>query len=761
MRFYFYIVLVFFCGIKSFAQSNQSWGGYFSYNNVIGLTESDSKVIAGTENAMFSIDLSTNEIETKNSIDGLKSEQITSIYHSKAYNITLIGNINGLLIIVNHTTNQIANKVDIISNIPVTHTLKKINHFTEYEGKVFIATDYGISVFNLQTLEFGDTFFISETGTETKVIQTTIFNGEIYALTKDPFTIRTASLSNPNIINFNAWDTFSTTNWSGIASNENNLVTTIANAVHRHNGAGGTSVVLTTDQNIIDLKAVNGYLIVTTPSSVYVLDQNLTMIAHINQIFEEPMNFITATYLNNTVYIATQTKGVFAVNSNATSAYLNFIPAGPQRNKIYALGASSNALWCVFGDNSFDYNPFFPSLGRYGISKYTAEGWLDIPYTDVLGATNLATVAVKPNNENEVYIGSTNSGVLKVVDNVPTLLYNQTNTGQNGLQSLVLPQDPSYISVRVTGLSYDKSGNLWATNDLVNKSLKKMTTSGDWSSYDIGVKGQYGDLVVDQNGTKWVATLSQGLIGFNEQYQNRTIAINTSYEGGLPYNHVFSLAVDKSKRLWIGTTWGLRILPSVDRFLTETQPRVNPVIIIDDGLPQELLYRQTVKKIKINGADQKWLGTLGAGAFLVSSNGQETIHHFTKENSPLPSNNILDIEINEITGEVFFATDKGMVSFKGSATAPSGSLKDVYVYPNPVRPEYIGTVKIAGLTDEANVKITDIEGNLVYEFKSQGGTIEWDTTAFGKYRVASGVYMVFISTKDGSDTTIKKIMLIR
>jgi ligand-binding sensor domain-containing protein len=761
MRFYFYIVLVFFCGIKSFAQSNQSWGGYFSYNNVIGLTESDSKVIAGTENAMFSISLSTNEIETKNSIDGLKSEQITSIYHSKAYNLTLVGNINGLLIIINHNTNQIVNKVDIINNIPVTHSIKKINHFTEYEGKVFISTDYGISVFNLQTLEFGDTFFISEVGTETKVVQTAIFNGEIYALTKDPYTIRTASLSNPNIINFNAWDTFSNSNWTAIASTENNLITATANAVHRHNQTGGTTVVLTTNQSIIDLKAVNGHIVVTTPSSVYVLDQNLSMITHFNPMFEEPTSFKTATYLNNTVYIATQTNGVLALNSNNTSTYQNFIPAGPQRNKIYSLTASSDNLWCVFGDNTFEYNPFFPDLGRYGISKYTPEGWIDIPYNEVLGATNLATVAVKPNNANEVYIGSTNSGILKVVDNVPTMLYNHTNTGQNGLQSLILPEDLSYVSVRVTGLSYDKSGNLWATNDLVNKSLKKMTTSGDWSSYDIGVKGQYGDLVVDQNGTKWVATLSQGLIGFNEQYQNRTIAINTSYEGGLPYNHVFSLAVDKSKRLWIGTTWGLRILPSVDRFLTETQPRVNPVIIIDDGLPQELLYRQTVKKIKINGADQKWLGTLGAGAFLVSSNGQETIHHFTKENSPLPSNNILDIEINEITGEVFFATDKGMVSFKGSATAPSGSLKDVYVYPNPVRPEYIGTVKIAGLTDEANVKITDIEGNLVYEFKSQGGTIEWDTTAFGKYRVASGVYMVFISTKDGSDTTIKKIMLIR
>jgi len=199
----------------------------------------------------------------------------------------------------------------------------------------------------------------------------------------------------------------------------------------------------------------------------------------------------------------------------------------------------------------------------------------------------------------------------------------------------------------------------------------------------------------------------------------------------------------------------------VDKFITEDQSSVNPIIIMDDGLAQELMYRQPVSKIKVDGADRKWLGTLGAGVFLVSSNGQETIHHFTKDNSPLPSNNILDIDINPKTGEVFFATDKGMVSYKGTATAPSGNLSGVYVYPNPVRPEFAGTVKIAGLTDAANVKITDIEGNLVHEAKSEGGTIEWDTTAFGKYRVASGVYMIFITAKDGEETKVKKVMIIR
>jgi hypothetical protein len=122
---------------------------------------------------------------------------------------------------------------------------------------------------------------------------------------------------------------------------------------------------------------------------------------------------------------------------------------------------------------------------------------------------------------------------------------------------------------------------------------------------------------------------------------------------------------------------------------------------------------------------------------------------------------VLDIEIDEVSGEVFFATDKGLVSFLGSATKGDDDLQNVYIYPNPVRPEYSGTLKISGLMDKVNLKITDIEGNLVFETTSSGGTVEWDTTAFGKYKVASGVYMVFVSSSDAAETTIKKIMIIR
>jgi ligand-binding sensor domain-containing protein len=741
----------------SYAQ-NQSWGSYFSYNHVVDLTHSENRIIAVTENALFSQNLVNYEVQTINSIDGLKSELITSIYHSKGYGKTLVGNINGLVIIYNHSNNQVINKVDIINNVPVPQSIKRINHFFEHEGKVYISTDYGITVLNLTTLEFGDTYFIGLSGQETQVLQTTVHDGYIYAVTPN-IGIRRAFISNPNLINFNSWEVFDSGSWKGVASIGNFLIgSNTDNRLYRFY-EGSTLSIITTSQPILNIRSDNGFLNVTTISTVYAFNQQLALVAQIGQIFGEPLQYTSSLVMGNTLYIGSRTKGIFSLNLNNQGFFENYIPAGPLRNKVYSIKATADNLWCVFGDNSFEYNPYNPGLSQFGISKLTPEGWLHIPYEDVFQARNLSKVVLQPNNENIAYIGSNFSGILKVENNVPTELYNQTNTGQNGLETFY---EDGVNDVRIHNLAYDRSNNLWVTNAGMGGKIKVLRASGSWQSYLIasGAK-HYGDLVIDKNNTKWIASFDRGLIGFNDTQQNRKIVINNSYGNGLPINNVRSLAIDKNNRLWIGTQWGLRILPSVDRFMTDDQPSVNPVIIMEEGVPQELLYRQTVSKIKIDGADQKWLGTMGAGVFLVSPNGQETIYHFTKDNSPLPSNTILDIDINPRTGEVFFATDKGMVSYKGASTAPSDNLSGVYVYPNPVRPEYSGTVKIAGLTDQANVKITDIEGNLVFEANSSGGTVEWDTTAFGKYRVASGVYMIFIATKDATETKIKKVMIIR
>jgi hypothetical protein len=266
-------------------------------------------------------------------------------------------------------------------------------------------------------------------------------------------------------------------------------------------------------------------------------------------------------------------------------------------------------------------------------------------------------------------------------------------------------------------------------------------------------------MAVDKNRTKWVPSINDGLIAFNENYNNKFIVINTT-NGNLPDNDVRCVAVDNRNQLWIGTYAGLRTV-SVDRFISSDELTTNAIIIQEGDLAQELFYQQTILDIAVDGANRKWVSIADGGVFLVSSDGQQTIYRFTKNNSPLPSDNINDIEIDGVSGEVFFATDKGMVSFLGTSTKPSDSLGDVFVYPNPVRPEFLGTVKISGLTDKANIKITDIEGNLVHETTSSGGTIEWDTKAFGKHKVASGVYMIFVASEDATDSTVKKVMIIR
>ena len=183
--------------------------------------------------------------------------------------------------------------------------------------------------------------------------------------------------------------------------------------------------------------------------------------------------------------------------------------------------------------------------------------------------------------------------------------------------------------------------------------------------------------------------------------------------------------------------------------------------IEENGVGERLLGDLRVNSIEIDGADNKWFGTDSGGVLYTNPSGQRTLANFSRQNSPLPSNRILKIRVDDSSGKVFFATDKGMVSFLGTSTKPSDNLANVFVYPNPVRPNYSGTIKIAGLTDKANIKITDIEGNLVHETTSSGGTIEWDGSAFGSHKVASGVYMIFVSSQDGLDTTVKKVMIIR
>lgn len=766
-----YYILVGLTCINCFSQQNQLWKGYFSYFNVKDVSQSSEKVFAGSENALFSKNIVTNELKVINSVNDFKAETISALHHSAAFNKTLAGNENGLLLVVNETESTVLNVNDIVNKPSIPPNRKKINHIYEYNGKAYLSCDFGICVFDLATSQFGDTYFIGPSGEEVSVMQTSVFNGFIYAVTQNN-GIRKADYASPNLVDFSQWQVFDPGYWNGIVTVQNQLVASNGNnRVYKHSG-GSFQEILNVGQNILDFREFGNRLIVTSVNNVYVMDDSLIQIAHITQIPEVSSTFSCATAINDKLFIGTVDKGLHQTTLGNPTFFENCTPDGPVRNKLFKLKKTNNFLWAVYGGYSKQYNPYEYCCGgnpsSYEISKFTDQnGWDAIPYSELLGAKAISSITVNPNNSNQLYFGSFFSGLLKIVNSEEITLFNHTNTGTDGLESVNIGV-PTYVDIRVNSPAFDKNENLWMTNSLVKKAIKVMKKDGQWQSYTLEnvttnpLSDSYAGVVIDKNGTKWISSYRNGVIAFNENYNNKFILIKTGADtGNLPDNDVRSVAIDKNNQLWIGTFGGLRILPSVDRFVTESQLTTNPIIILDDNLAQELFYQQSIMDIVVDGSNNKWLAIDGAGAFLVSSNGQKTIYHFTKENSPLPSNNILDIEIDDVTGEVYFATDKGLVSFKGISTKPLEDLSQVYVYPNPVRPGYEGTVKISGLIDNANIKITDIEGNLVYETTSEGGTIEWDTKAFGKHKVASGVYMIFIAAEDGVETKVKKVMIVR
>ena len=217
----FFVIQFILCIAFSQAQ-NKLWQGYFSYNKIKDVSESAERVFAGTENAYFYQNVFSNDVKTFNSVDGLKVQTVSAIFHSSTTNLTFIGNENGLLLIVK-ADGTILQKRGILEEVPVSPTQKRINHFYEYDNKVYISTDYGISVFKLSTLEFGDSFFIGNGGVYEKVYQTTVYNNQIYAATQS-FGIKKALTTNPFLVDFNQWTTFDSGAFNGIVTFQNQIV---------------------------------------------------------------------------------------------------------------------------------------------------------------------------------------------------------------------------------------------------------------------------------------------------------------------------------------------------------------------------------------------------------------------------------------------------------------------------------------------------------------------------------------------------------
>lgn len=744
-----------------FAQQGQ-WKGYFSYYDVKAFGAGATDIRVATQNAYFQYKANTGESTKVTPIEGLAGLEIVAFHYSAAFNKTILGYGNGLIQIVNESNKEVLNRIDISNRPGISLNRRKVNHFFERNGLLYIACDFGIVVFNLQTNLFGDTYFMGNGGAEARVIDTAIVGNFIYANTAE-FGLKQANITNTNLIDFNNWTAVGST-WKRINVFQNQLVALgFDNSLQRYNGATFQLVQSFNPANLIDLQVNGTNLTLTSSDRVFVLNQTFNTIytLNTNQIADLESTFTTAQMLNNNLYVGTKERGALYIAGLNFSNLSYISPEGPLRNKVWAIkhSPSSKDLWLCFGEIDIDYNPFTFGISRYGLSKWSNNQWKNIPKNQLLGARAIVDIAINPINENEVFFASYFDGLLKMVNDQATILYKNNNS------SYVLHPNND-VGFRINSLAFDKANNLWSTISIPfdDKGIHVFRANGQWQGF--GLENILGNnafatnkSVVDKNGTYWMSD-RKGLLGYNPSANPKIKKIEME-DATIFLDYIRSMAIDNRNQLWIGTLSGLRVLNSIERFLTEDDLVANNIIIEENGIGQELFNGLHITDIVVDGSNNKWIGTGENGVYLVSPNGQQTLLQFTRENSPLPSNSILDIDINNTTGEVFIATDRGLVSYGGLATSGQETLENVVVYPNPVRPNFSGTVKITGLTDKANVKITDVTGSLVFEKVADGGTIEWDTTAFGSYRVASGVYMLFISTRDALETTVKKLLIVR
>lgn len=774
-----YICLsIFFLSLQIWSQQDFSsnWEDFYAYNNVKDFIKVNSKFYAVTDNAVFIYDESTQEINKLSSVHGLSGETATSIHFSETYQKLVIGYRTGLLEIVDSDGKiTVANDIERLS---ITGD-KEVKHINEFGNKLYLSTPFAIVVFDIENSQFGDTYFIGNNSTEVTINQTAIFDDTIYAATE--LGIFTANINSQNLIDFNNWqqpqgDLLG--NFKTVEIFNDQVFTSKNNIFYKINSSTTLQVISTLADNVLNLKASEEFIAITTRKSAIIYNNLLNQELVSNPTPEYDFNLQSSYAENNSIYLGTSEYGILQRSFSDAVEYYEIHPEGPISNDIFSITAENNNIWVVYG--GYD-GAFTPLQRQKGFSHYNGEDWVNTPYNALYPARDLVHVTIDPNNPEKVFIsswGQTSSGqldatggILVIENNEVVTFLNHTNSGLEDLA----PNNPDYFSVRINGTAFDGQGNLWVANGWVDKRLKKLSTNGTWSEYDLSsiiTSSAFGltELVIDNSGSVWIGSRRNGVLVYNESGDRKRALITEVTKGSLPDPNTSSLAIDRNNRIWIGTKKGLVVFSNTAGIFDGSIYDANPIIIEDDGIPKKLLGDQPVNTIAIDGADNKWFGTDTGGVLATNPSGRETLFNFNKDNSPLPSNKIVKIKIDNSNGKVFFATNKGVVAFNNNVAPFGDSLGEVYAFPNPVRKEHL-FVTIDGrnnthLPRGTNVKILDASGRLVHETnviegqELKGGKVIWNKTNLAGKKVASGVYVVLLTLPDRSESSFTKIAII-
>jgi len=749
---------------------SDNWEDFYSYNNVKDFTKVNDKIYAIVDNAVFIYDTLTQENTKISSVQGLSGETTSSIYFNETFNRLVIGYTTGLIEVINENGSiHISNDIE---DFIITGS-KQINHIFEFGNKLYISTPFAIVEYDIENLVFGDTFFIGNGSSSVNIHQTAVFQDTIFAVTENG--IYYADVNNPFLIDFNNWQQPQGSfvgNFNTLTTFNSKLYTSRNSTLYEIQLPNTLVNVGTFSGAILNLKATDEFLNVTTQETAFTLDISLAQVNATSSTTEFDFNLKNSFSENQIIYLATDTFGILS-KPFQSNEFQEIHPEGPQFNSAFSISVHNDNLWVVYGAYDASYNFLFNSKG---FDHFNGMEWINTPFDVNNDYKILVDIAIDPNHENRAILSSYDRGLLEVVDDEIVNHFDELNSDLEiwEFADTFLPR-----GVLVSGSVFDSQGDLWVTNPSTDFKIKKFDTNGNWSNFSIdevlsGNKG-LGEISIDNAGNKWIASRAFGAIIFNENGENKKVLTTDTSTGNLPDNNVKAIIADRNNRIWIGTIKGLRVFSGTGGIFEAETYQANPILIRLEGgtgeeQAEELLGDQPINTIAIDGADNKWFGTRNSGVLGTNPSGQETLHTFNTTNSPLPSNEIIKIRVDNSTGKVYFATTKGIVAFNNKVAPFGDTLGETYAYPNPSTSsnEFITIDGRNGthLPRGTNVKILDSAGYLVFETnvvegqEVKGGKVVWNKRNLAGTNVASGIYVVLLTLPDKSETSITKIAII-
>lgn len=746
------------------------WTDHLPYYETIDVADDGQGLIfCATPYAVFAYDHPNKSVTRYNKTSVLSDVGVSAIGYSKQQKVLLVGYDNGNLDLIWGEAE--VNLQDIAqSNILAD---KGIREVTFEGGLAYLSCGFGVVVLDPAKQEVSDTWFLGPDGIYVGVNDVVFDQTFVYAATEAG--VYRAERGNAFLADFQNWDLVTEVPepMANVVNLERNGQYMLAQIEDGNDDriyvqtleTGEWQALPGLDPGILrDVHLSDTRLLVTTYGNLRFYDMDLNQEGIWGDVSDTPMraNAIIHTD-NNRVWIANEEGGLLGFNFFGDQ--WKVLPDGPKRADVRRVEAWNNNVWISTGGVDASWVPNYTSAGTYGLvdrSWVWERNFGDSTFFDLMDAS------INPLDPTEVFFGSWYHGLIRMKDGEFTDLYNDLNS------SLTSGDFGGSLRFGVGGLDFDRDGNLWFSNNQSATPLHVRTAGGEFQALNVAglvdefnrvtevlaaASGYIWCMVPDQTG---ILVLDPGDTPGDPTDDSVILLDSEAGSGGLPSRDVFCMEEDLDGEMWVGLLEGLAVFYSQDcLFEGGENCDAQQILITQDGNVQILLETETVQAIEIDGANRKWVGTVNSGAFLLSPDGTQTVQHFTAENSPLLSNNVLDIAINHETGEVYFATEKGLIAYRGDATNYYPEMENVSVFPNPVQPGYAGDVIIDGLAQDADVKISDAAGNVVFQTVANGGRAVWDGQRASGGAVSTGIYFVYVSTTDGQSREVTKLAVVR